>query len=69
MIPEVASDFVQLTATELVYQPLKSGDRPGLTEIDGSVASYFSANGAFATLPALSVQLPGADAFALSGPE
>jgi hypothetical protein len=68
-IPETASDFVQLRPTGLEYQPLKSGLRPGLTEIVGPVASYLMESPTVAEFVALSVQVTESETDAESGPE
>jgi hypothetical protein len=52
--PETASVPLEVIVSMLVYQPLGFGPRLGLTETEGSVASYFNENGALVMFPARS---------------
>ena len=68
--PETGSVPAKPIATAWLYQPFASAARAGLPPVTvGAVASYLSwwLKGAL-TLPALSVQVPGTDAAAPSGP-
>src|SRR5262249_5242375 len=67
-IPEVASVPAKATATGWLYQPFASGARPALALTFGGVPSYFSATVDDDVQPAPSVQVPGTEAEALSGP-
>ncbi len=66
--PETASVPVKLTESGLRYQPFASGARLAVAIGVGSVASYASAKAPLLVLPARSVQVPGRDAVAESGP-
>src|SRR6266550_2284880 len=69
-MPETASEPWNATSTGWLYQPFASAARPGAGETPGAVASYWNERVFEAeTLPALSVQVPPADAEPESGPE
>ena len=68
-IPLTESLPLVFTVTSVIYQPFAPAV-PAVTDSDAddALASYWSANEPLAALPALSVQLPAAEAAALSGP-
>ena len=66
--PEVVSAAAKLTESGATYQPFGPAARAGFAVVCGAVASYLSPNDALRTFPAWSLQLPGTDAVALSGP-
>jgi hypothetical protein len=67
--PERASVAVKLTVRAALYQPFAFGWREGVALATGAVASYLTGNAPLPTLPAWSLQVPEAEAAALSGPE
>src|SRR5918996_5229527 len=70
-MPGVASSPAMANSPGRLYQPFTSGARSAVAEVTwGAVASYFRPNpNGLLLLPALSVQVPGCDALALSGAE
>jgi hypothetical protein len=69
-MPETVSEPWNATSTGWLYQPFASAALPGAGETPGAVASYWNESVLAAeTLPALSVQVPVADAEPESGPE
>src|SRR6266513_2933866 len=69
-MPETASEPWNATSTGWLYQPFASAARPGAGETPGAVASYWNESAlAVETFPALSVQVPVAEAEPESGPE
>jgi hypothetical protein len=59
---------VNVTDSELRYQPFAFGAREGVAEACGGVASYLRGNDTLPAFPALSRQDPATEVDALSGP-
>ena len=69
-MPDTGSAPLHVIVTGLVYQPAPLGPRAGVPALTcGGVASYSKANVLDVEFPALSWQLPEAEAVASSGPE
>src|SRR5262245_3745155 len=67
--PDTPSVASKVTVRAWLNQPLESAARPGVAEVAGAVASYFTGSVALLAFPAWSRQVPETAAVALSGPE